>query len=194
MKRRFQHAIGRLAEEKFIERSDFFIVVQFLQQGLDREALDRVNEIRRHFGQRFEHKAALVELRVRNRQGFGAKNLVVEEEQVEIDVARRPAVAAGPAEQSFDFLQQMEKPHGVERSAQFQYAVQVPGLFFSAQGQRLGFIEMREAVDLHEGVFFEQANGLADVFEPIPQIAADTEVGAMFPIVHLDRDYWLAGF
>jgi hypothetical protein len=180
--RLLQHPFRALAEREFIERNHFFIIFEFFQQGLDRHPLDRVNVVGSDFAQRLEDEAPFMKAGMRDQQRPSPDDLVVEEKQVEIDGSRRPAMFPLSSQQDLDLLGHAKKLNGIQIGSDFQSAIGVPVLLFAAERQGLRLIKVRDADHLDKRMIFHQADGLADVFQLVAQIASDSNECDVFHV------------
>ena len=75
------------------------------------EASDRMPPLRRDGAQRFKHKSAIGQCRVRHGQAFASHRSTRPQQQIEIQRARAPAAVAAPVEGALDGLKLVQ--HGV---------------------------------------------------------------------------------
>ena len=74
----------------------------------NRRLVDRMDELRSHFDQGIENKAAVPEVGVRHCQRGGGHDFVVVQEQIQIESSRAPVSRADATQLSFNRLQDHE--------------------------------------------------------------------------------------
>src|SRR5215475_8030898 len=138
----------------------------------------RVHDLRRQLGERQEDEPTLVHLGMRNLERPLVDDVLIEEQDVEIDDARAPALPldALAAHGLLDGLQLLEQDLGPEIGIDLDDAVDEPRLRVA---ERLALVEGRCAYDARRGELGDLLDGLRRVGPPVTEIRPDADVHAV---------------
>src|SRR5215475_6341007 len=138
----------------------------------------RVHDLRRQLGERQEDEPTLVHLGMRNLERPLVDDVLIEEQDVEIDDARAPALPldALAAHGLLDGLQLLEQDLGLEIGLDLDDAVDEPRLRVA---ERLALVEGRCAYDARPGELGDLLDGLRRVCPPVTEIRPDADVHAV---------------
>ena len=135
-----------------------------------------MTHIRRNRGERFQHKAALLHGRMRNREAGIVDNQIAKQENVDVDDARPFLLRSASAHPLLDVENAGEQFLRRLLRIQRDSTIQEPRLGGKFHG--FGFVERRDLNDFTDGA--QPVDGGIQIFGSIPDVRAERKIDREF--------------